>query len=40
MPEDFYLPYRPKRRTRTQIAREYGLGLLARTLLTDPTLDP
>lgn len=38
--EDIYLPYRPKRRTRAQIAREAGLEPLADTLLTDPTLDP
>ena len=38
--EDIYLPYRPKRRTRAQIAREAGLEPLADTLLADPTLDP
>ena len=38
--EDIYLPYRPKRRTRAQIAREAGLEPLADALLTDPTLDP
>jgi uncharacterized protein len=38
--EDIYLPYKPKRRTRAQIAREAGLGPLAETLLTDPTQDP
>lgn len=38
--EDIYLPYRPKRRTRAQIAREAGLEPLADTLLTDHTLDP
>ncbi|QOJ08037.1 Tex family protein [Nitrosomonas sp. H1_AOB3] len=38
--EDIYLPYRPKRRTRAQIAREAGLEPLADTLLTDRTLDP
>lgn len=27
--EDIYLPYRPKRRTRAQVAREAGLGALA-----------
>ena len=31
--EDIYLPYRPKRRTRAQIAREQGLEPLARMLL-------
>lgn len=38
--EDIYLPYRPKRRTRAQIAREAGLEPLADALLADPTLDP
>jgi uncharacterized protein len=38
--EDLYLPYRPKRRTKAQIAREAGLDELARALLADPTLDP
>lgn len=38
--EDLYLPYRPKRRTKAQIAREAGLEPLALTLLSDPTLDP
>jgi protein Tex len=31
--EDIYLPFRPKRRTRAQVAREYGLGPLADLLL-------
>jgi len=31
--EDLYLPYRPKRRTRAEIARERGLGPLAELLL-------
>jgi protein Tex len=31
--EDLYLPYKPKRRTRAQIAREKGLEPLAETLL-------
>lgn len=31
--EDIYLPYKPKRRTRAQIAREAGLEPLAQTLL-------
>jgi uncharacterized protein len=35
-----YLPYKPKRRTRAQIAREAGLEPLADALLADPTLDP
>lgn len=38
--EDIYLPYKPKRRTRAQIAREAGLEPLANALLTEPTLDP
>ncbi|MFP1677666.1 Tex family protein [Alloalcanivorax sp. C16-2] len=38
--EDLYLPYKPKRRTRAQIAREAGLEPLARALIGDPTLDP
>ncbi|MBP0633335.1 Tex family protein [Cupriavidus sp. AcVe19-1a] len=38
--EDLYLPYKPKRRTRAQIARECGLEPLALALLADPTLDP
>ncbi len=38
--EDLYLPYRPKRRTKAQIAREAGLEPLARLLLDDPQRDP
>lgn len=38
--EDLYLPYKPKRRTRAQLAREAGLAPLAEGLLSDPTLDP
>jgi uncharacterized protein len=38
--EDLYLPYKPKRRTKAQIAREAGLEPLAEGLLADPTLDP
>ncbi|WP_019854261.1 Tex family protein [Actinopolyspora mortivallis] len=38
--EDLYLPYRPKRRTKAQTAREAGLEPLAETLLTDPHQDP
>ncbi|MDF7675393.1 Tex family protein [Neisseriaceae bacterium ESL0693] len=34
--EDLYLPYRPKRRTKAQIAREAGLAPLAEHLLADP----
>jgi uncharacterized protein len=38
--EDIYLPYKPRRRTRAQIAREQGLEPLADLLLSDPTTDP
>jgi uncharacterized protein len=38
--EDLYLPYRPKRRTKAQIARTAGLGPLAAQLLANPTLVP
>ncbi len=38
--EDIYLPFKPKRRTRAQIAREAGLEPLAESLLGDPSLDP
>ncbi|SDM23523.1 uncharacterized protein SAMN05661010_03719 [Modicisalibacter muralis] len=38
--EDLYLPYKKKRRTKAQIAREAGLEPLADALLGDPTLDP
>jgi uncharacterized protein len=38
--EDIYLPYKPKRRTKAQIAREAGLEPLADRLLADPTLVP
>ena len=38
--EDIYLPYKPKRRTKAQVARENGLEPLADALLGDPTLDP
>ena len=38
--EDLYLPYKPKRRTKAQIAREAGLDGLAAALLADPRLDP
>ncbi len=38
--EDLYLPYKPKRRTRAQIAREAGLEPLADGLLNDPKLVP
>ena len=38
--EDLYAPYRPKRRTKAQIAREAGLEPLADALLATPALDP
>ena len=38
--EDIYLPYKPKRRTKAQIAREAGLAPLADLLLTEPATDP
>ena len=38
--EDIYLPYKQKRRTKGQIAREFGIEPLADRLLADPTLDP
>lgn len=38
--EDIYLPYKPKRRTKAQIAREAGLEPLAEGLLGDPTVVP
>ena len=38
--EDLYLPYKPKRRTKAQIAREAGLEPLALGLREDPTLVP
>ncbi|GAB2808453.1 Tex family protein [Streptomyces chlorus] len=38
--EDIYLPYKPKRRTKAQIAREAGLEPLADGLLGDPGVDP
>ena len=38
--EDIYLPYKPKRRTKAQIAREAGLEPLADALLTDPSGAP
>jgi uncharacterized protein len=38
--EDLYLPYKPKRRTKAQIAREAGLEPLADALMADPTLSP
>ncbi|MGW1838835.1 Tex family protein [Streptomyces sp. NPDC002067] len=38
--EDIYLPYKPKRRTKAQIAREAGLEPLADGLLADPSVAP
>ncbi|MFJ1559344.1 Tex family protein [Streptomyces mirabilis] len=38
--EDIYLPFKPKRRTKAQIAREAGLEPLAEGLLGDPSVDP
>jgi len=38
--EDLYLPFKPKRRTKAQIAREAGLEPLATGLREDPTLVP
>ncbi len=38
--EDLYLPYKPKRRTKAQIAREAGLEPLAQALLEDPSVAP
>ena len=38
--EDLYLPYKPRRRTKGQIAIEAGLEPLASTLFDDPSQDP
>ena len=38
--EDIYLPFKPKRRTKAEIAREAGLEPLAELLLTKPENDP
>src|ERR1700739_2886096 len=38
--EDIYLPFKPKRRTKAQIAREAGLEPLADQLLADPGHEP
>ncbi|MDM0118571.1 Tex family protein [Variovorax arabinosiphilus] len=38
--EDLYLPFKQKRRTKGQIAREFGIEPLADRLFADPTLDP
>ena len=38
--EDIYLPYKPKRRTKAEIARERGLGPLAEAIIADRTKVP
>ncbi|MCC6172390.1 MAG: RNA-binding transcriptional accessory protein [Gammaproteobacteria bacterium] len=38
--EDLYAPYKPKRRSKAQVAIEAGLEALADALLADPQLDP
>lgn len=38
--EDLYLPYKPKRRTRAEIARERGLGPLAQAIWDNRSADP
>ncbi|CZT34657.1 Tex family protein [Rhizobium sp. 9140] len=38
--EDIYLPYKPKRRTKAEIAREKGLGPLAEAILLDRRIAP
>ena len=38
--EDIYLPYKPRRRTKGQIAREAGIEPLANKLFADPSLTP
>ena len=38
--EDLYLPYKQKRRTKGQMAREFGIEPLADPLWAEPTLDP
>jgi protein Tex len=38
--EDIYLPYKPKRRTKAEIARERGLGPLAEAILADRSVAP
>ncbi|MBL8572779.1 MAG: RNA-binding transcriptional accessory protein [Hyphomicrobiaceae bacterium] len=38
--EDLYLPFKPKRRTKAEIAREKGLGPLAELILADRSVDP
>lgn len=38
--EDIYLPFKPKRRTKAEVAREAGLEPLANQLMAEPTNDP
>ncbi len=38
--EDIYLPYKPKRRTKAEIARENGLGPLAEAIMADRAATP
>lgn len=38
--EDIYLPFKPKRRTKAEIAREAGLEPLANQLMAEPNNDP
>jgi protein Tex len=38
--EDIYLPYRPKRRTKAELAKQAGLEPLSQLLLTEPHRDP
>lgn len=38
--EDIYLPFKPKRRTKAEIAKEAGLEPLSELLLTEPQNDP
>jgi protein Tex len=38
--EDIYLPFKPKRRTKAEIAKEAGLEPLSEKLLTEPQHDP
>jgi uncharacterized protein len=38
--EDIYLPYKPKRRTKAEIARERGLGPLAQAIIDDRAAVP
>lgn len=38
--EDIYLPFKPKRRTKAEIAKEAGLGPLANQLMAEPGNDP